>query len=59
MKVSQILDMIFSCSPLFVSIGLVERCSLENFGSPWHAAAMDFQTFENKQMKLLTMQGGC
>jgi hypothetical protein len=46
-------------SPLFVFVGLVECCILENFGSPWCVTTTDFQSFGKKQTKLLTIQGGC
>jgi hypothetical protein len=42
---------------LFVFVGPIERCSLENFGGCWRAIAADLHTF--KKMKLLMMQDGC
>jgi hypothetical protein len=45
MKVSRRPDTIASCLHLFAFVGPVERCGLENFGSPWHAVAADFQNF--------------
>jgi hypothetical protein len=45
---------------LFAFVSHAESCGLENFDSPWHAIAADFQTFcEKKQMNLLTMHDGC
>jgi hypothetical protein len=41
-----------------VFVGPVERCSLENFSSVWHAAAACVQTFQKKKenrCKLLVM----
>jgi hypothetical protein len=40
---------------LFVFVSPAEHCGLENFSGPWRAIAMDLQTFEKEQTKLLTM----
>jgi hypothetical protein len=40
---------------LVVFVSPTERCSLENFGGPWCAIAADLQTFEKKEVELLTI----
>jgi hypothetical protein len=45
----QDLGTIASYYPLFVFVGPVERCSLENFSSVWHAATACVQTFQKKK----------
>jgi hypothetical protein len=35
---------------LFVFVSPAERYSLENFGSPWCAVAVGFQTFQEKKI---------
>jgi hypothetical protein len=47
-------------SLLFALVDPTGRCSLENFGSLWHAVDAGFQAFreKEKQMKIVMMQDG-
>jgi hypothetical protein len=36
---------------LFALVSHAERCSLKNFGSPWHVVAAGFQALRQKEKK--------
>jgi hypothetical protein len=36
---------------LFVFVGPVERCDLENFSNPWRAVVVGVQTFRKKKIE--------